>query len=760
METLWAKSPPEGSNVGEGLIEHTERAVEALDSLIELRPSIGKYAGHGQFAAWARWAAYVHDLGKAASGFQQMLRGDPKAWNPYDRHEVLSVAFLQPFAEAMGDEAVQWVSAAVLSHHKDAETIRERYVGSDPEESRADLAKLISQLRPDDCQPLLNWLGERLGLRPQPLPDTCQLADFVWKRFQEYRRLVSDLSSYLSGATDADRDLGIAMRGALMLSDYLASAHRGPFTRNPLGLPPLIIERAGLSADCLRSHQVAARQTRNSLLLTAPTGSGKTEAGLLWAEAVPDRDTGRRLYYVLPYQASMNAMRVRLVGHDKGQYGYAEADVGLVHGRALQALYAMQERGEEDTDVAAKRAKEQRDLARLHKTPLRVLSPYQLLKAAYRLKGYEAQLLDLVGADLIIDEIHAYEPGRAGLILAMFRYLVEHLGVRFCVMTATLPSLMRQKLREAIPGLEEIQASEEDFAACRRHRLRLHHGDITGALENVAAFASAGKAVLVCCNTVAGAQQTWQALSERCPAAEVQLLHGRFNARDRNRKEQMLREQVGVDKQQHESAPILVATQVVEVSLNISFDSIFTEPAPLDALLQRFGRVNRLGKLGIVDVHVMTEPTDGQGIYDPLQVTRTVELLHTHDREVIDEARTSEWIDETFEGEVWDNWEQEFDRQFRLFMDVLRDLYPLQSNDELEDQFYRAFDGVDVLPVALHDEYRRLSDREPLAASTLLVGISHRQLSRLRREGRAQYSKDLYLHVVDAPYDSDTGLQL
>lgn len=760
MEKLWAKSPSDGSDVGESLITHTEAVVAALDSLLKLRPSVGRYAGHEQYATWAGWAAYIHDMGKAASGFQQMLRGDATAWNRYERHEVLSVAFLQPFAAAIGDQAVRWVSAAVLSHHKDAGDLTSRYIGGYPEESKAALEALVGQLQPADVEPLLQWLADQMCLQHNPLPDTARLADFVWDRLLEYKYLVSDLSSYLSGATHADRDLGIAMRGALMLSDHLASAHQAPFTANPLGRPPRLIERAGLTPDRLRSHQVAASQTTRSVLVTAPTGSGKTEAGLLWAEAAPNGDPARRLYYVLPYQASMNAMRARMVGHGERQYGYDEADVGLVHGRALQVLYAMQAAAEEKPDEATRQAKEQRDLARLHKTPLRVLSPYQLLKAAYQLKGYEAQLLDLVGADLIVDEIHAYEPGRAGLILALFGYLADRLGVRFCVMTATLPNIMRQKLRQAIPDLVEQRASEEEFAAARRHRIRMHSGDISSALDSAAALASEGRAVLVCCNTVAGAQQAWQALSGQLPEGRVQLLHGRFNPRDRNAKEQRLQEQVGADRGQADAAPILVATQVVEVSLNISFDTIFTEPAPLDALLQRFGRVNRLGKLGIVDVNIVTEPTDGQGIYDTLQVERTLELLASHEGRVIDEAQTSAWIDTIFEGEVGAGWEQEFSKQFDLFMRVLDDLSPMQSKAELEEQFYRSFDGVEVLPATLHDQYCRLSQQQPLAASTLLVGMSYAQWARLRREARTRYDERLHLQVVDVPYDSDVGLQL
>jgi len=487
-------------------------------------------------------------------------------------------------------------------------------------------------------------------------------------------------------------------------------------------------------------------------MLTAPTGSGKTEAALLWAEAGrPARDPAARLYYVLPYQASMNAMYDRITR----RYGFARTDVGLTHGRAMQALLARELEAEEGPGAAERRARALADLSRLHKSSIRVLSPYQLLKAAYRLKGYEALLVDLIGADLIVDEIHAYEASRAALIFTLFGYLYRELGTRLFVMTATLPSIVRERLHHSVPAMREIEATAEDYASFRRHRVHVLQGSAEDdhVLDAIAAQAQTGASTLCCCNTIAGARRLRDALSKRL-GRPVELLHGAFNARDRNRKERALNAA--------DLPPVLVATQVVEVSLDMSFDTIFTEPAPLDALLQRFGRVNRIPVDGhIADVHVLTLPDDGQGIYTPNElVTRTLDLLWRQDGEVVDEARTSDWIDEVYAGDVAAAWLSEFDERASEFtFAVLEGLAPFRSDEGLADLFYAAFDGTEVIPECLAGEYRATRDVSPLQASELTVPVSFTRLRRWKARGAVAGCED-GIPIIRIPYHPDTGLDV
>src|SRR5581483_7526029 len=395
---------------------------------------------------------------------------------------------------------------------------------------------------------------------------------------------------------------------------------------------------------------------RGSTVLMAPTGSGKTEAALLWAVS----QNAPRLYYTLPYQASMNTMEKRLNEDEVDGEGKITRDapfknqVGLEHSRSTLAYYRRLLLEDENADPKkiTQAARWLNDLARQNYYPVRVLSPYQVLKAPYRLKGYETLLTDCYGAAFIFDEIHAYDAGRLAKILALVKHLRERYNAKFLVMSATLPQLLRECLRDALGEFTLVTASEELYQEFRRHKLALCDGELLADenLEQIADAARNGQAVLVCCNTVGRAQEAWQTLRRALDTqAHVELLHGRFNGRDRLTKEALVRDATG-SRSENRRAIVLVATQVVEVSLDIDLDVIYTDPAPLEALLQRFGRVNRrrLNTAG-ARVNVFREPIpDKPRPYVPELIGAALEVLEKHDREWIDEARVSDWLDEIY----------------------------------------------------------------------------------------------------------------
>src|SRR2546427_366044 len=132
--------------------------------------------------------------------------------------------------------------------------------------------------------------------------------------------------------------------------------------------------------------------------------------------------------------------------------------------------------------------------------------------------------------------------------------------------------------------------------------------------------------VLVVATTVGRAQGMWRRLTGQ-GAGDIELLHGRFHADDRATKENALLARRGVGAQAGKGGVILVATQVVEVSLNVDFDVLYCDPAPLEALLQRFGRVNRALRVPTRTVNVCRGVPNGCPVYAENLVTKALAAL-------------------------------------------------------------------------------------------------------------------------------------
>jgi CRISPR-associated endonuclease/helicase Cas3 len=205
-----------------------------------------------------------------------------------------------------------------------------------------------------------------------------------------------------------------------------------------------------------------------------------------------------------------------------------------------------------------------------------------------------------------------------------------------------------------------------------------------------------------------------------------------------------------------------VATQVVEVSLNIDLDTIYTDPAPLDALVQRFGRVNRACRKRIAPVHVFREPCDGQGIYLEHLVKRTLDELEQHEGDEIDEAAIGEWLDAIYDTpEVFDPWKKAYEQQFQLAEQMLHGLRPFGSDKKRKKDFEELFDGVEVLPARFEAQYlEHVSRSEFFEASQLFVPLSYKKCQHLRSQGKISVleEKNDKRWIAHLPYDATRGL--
>lgn len=767
FEHLWAKSS-QNNQPGETLTNHLKRVANTVEKLYYRQPFLASLSNEPLLWHRAIIAALCHDLGKGAAGFQAMLRG--KGQFPY-RHEVLSAGFLLwLFSPNTCEDDLPWVAAAVLSHHKNLSEIILQYPEADPwldPPLPDELEMVVSQIEDDFFETMPYFIREVILpiLQQHPLvikervnfeyPKQISRQEFITsareaiKAFQNLSHEIS-LQTYNSPLALQGR----FMRGLLVLADHAGSAWES--FRSCPALADAASMTKVLALKELYPHQHQAGETVGNTLLIAPTGSGKTQAALLWAaNNVREKNVAPPVYYVLPYQASLNAMRLRLgrqLGDDK---------VVLQHARSLQALYRQLLEREYTPESAKALALKETTLAKLHVSPIRIVTPYQLLRGAFQLQGHEALWTDCAGGHFILDEIHAYDPHRLGMILAMLHHIVQDLSGKVLVMSATLPTVFQNLFNNLFDCQNVIMASPSTYKKFQRHRLHLKPGELVDeqVIQDMVQKVKTGLSVLVVATTVSRAQQIYEALKKLLPDVPLELLHGRFCPRDRFAKEQKLLATAATGQQKADPY-VLVATQVVEVSLDVDFDVLYSDPAPLEALLQRFGRINRGCNHPERDVIVMTGIPEGSPVYDRLLVDQALTVLQKIDGCLIDEAAIQELLDFVYSNDIGLWWEKTVRKSLQDFQNrVLSVLFPFETDDCIERVFVELFNGEEVLPKGLLPDYETLLETVPLLSAELLVPVTAGQFNHLYRQKKIQkHKKNIW--VADVDYNAQLGLQL
>ncbi len=381
-------------------------------------------------------------------------------------------------------------------------------------------------------------------------------------------------------------------------------------------------------------------------------------------------------------------------------------------------------------------------------------------------------LIDAANSVFILDELHAYEPRRLGMILAMVR-LWTRLGSRVGVVSATLPAALADLLTMALGERPQMVQPPDSWTWPVRHRLALRTEHLTapGSVTEITGRLQAGHSVLVVANNIADARDLYQqlapAVTSRHGKDAALLLHSRFRAGDRAAIEKKILDRF--EAGQPRRPGLLVATQTVEVSLNVDFDALHTSGAPLEPLIQRFGRVNRLGELPAPALVVVHDPVYGprrnqpaseyaDGVYDAEPTRLAWAILTRHAGEDLDEKVFGQWLEEIYATGWGQRWRADVESQYRYFDEVyLRFKLPFDDRSGLADAFDQLFDGIEAVLERDVAEYRRLLDDHAPAAGRLLAA---RLLLPIPAYGArlGQWDKALRVTVIDADYDEAAGL--
>lgn len=770
---LWAKSPDKSANTlgdGESLLQHSVNIATVARQLCRQLPFPDDE--RAEYEKVLTQATAFHDLGKAATGFQRMLRERGFFWK--HRHETLSTVL----AYTLNPQLDPCALFAILTHH--------RSIPNDGIAGEGEKCLPPTELPPDfgglfeskDWQQMLaelrvNWESLRDVVARLERVLKCRLAELLldtpllelgiepaWldRSARKQRRIPEEQKWRAS-----------LLRGLLITSDHMASAI-DPRTRahpKPLEIPrlkdysDLIKEKELPKGESLLPFQQRMADTEGDAILKAPTGSGKTLAALLWA--AQNQVENGRFFYVLPYTASINAMTDRLKrifdakfsDEEKMQGRTDESLVGVLHHRNADYLFRSME-NEESAQQRNKSARHLSSLAREMYHPIRVCTPHQILRFALCGRGWETGLSEFPRACFVFDEVHAFEPLLAGLTLATVR-LLKRMDARVIFASATIPRFLEAIIkREVAINEHNIVAPDTndplDAAVCDkvRHRIEVRDGSLLDNLPRIAdEIRISGETALVVCNHVATSQSAFQQL---CGEFDAMLLHSRFNGRDRNRIEQAITSK--------KKPKVLVATQAIEVSLDIDYDRGYTEPAPADALGQRFGRINRKGnRPQPAPVVVFAQPSAGY-LYDQILTDKTVELLRVVDK--LTEAQLTDLVDEVYgEGYPPAAMEDFHNGNGNPHVNNFESEIIAGAHRQWTDDILDQSDGqIDVLPDSLLTEFLELRDQKRfIEAAQLLVPIRMRQKFRALQMDALRYDQNLHEHITTLEYSSDIGLK-
>lgn len=677
-----------------------------------------------------------HDLGKAHQEFQKLLKKEKENWN-FQRHELFSL----PFIDNLDIENKELIYLTVAGHHKDIETLIKKLneYGNNNESFGLEL---------DGIENIVTYEDEfKKNININEISSFLKLYELSFSKFvlkNPIKRLIEYKKNKIISI-----DL-LKLSGAFKQCDHLASAGITEIKK---------IENSDFdflynSKFEFYEHQKIALSISGNAILTAPTGSGKTETSLLWLQNQIKTKGNGRIYYILPFTASINAMYERF--NEK-----IPEKIGLIHGKLPEFL---ESKFKDDDFIDEDKKKQIIEEFKNLVTPLKVVTPFQLLKNIFGLKGFEKGLFEWLGGYFIFDEIHAYNPKVFAQIIVLIEFAIKNFNVSVFVMTATLPKFLRKEIEKVLENYNSINANNGLYQQFKRHRIIIKSGLIENNIEEIQHKLNENKKVLIVCNTVKQAQFIYKSLNSQNKV----LLHSSFNANDRNKKENELFS---------EKVKLLVGTQAIEVSLDIDFDLIYSEPAPLDALIQRFGRVNRKREKGICDCFVFEERNKADKfIYrNENVILRTIQVLKERqniNNGEIQEANLQEMID--FVYSEWDKKDKEdFDNIYNLLkFSVENELKPFIYNIKREEDFYRQFDGIKVLPVKSLSEYEKLlSENKFVKAESLKVQISEKRFLTLIHKNSISDEKtvveilkdktilkEYFVKVIMKKYDSELGL--
>jgi CRISPR-associated endonuclease/helicase Cas3 len=557
LKELWAKDD------GTTIREHTDKLLENLeklkayyrDEVKALIPKSVSFELKERFWEILELACEYHDYGKIHCKFQAMIGNkNIKSMKelPEVRHNLLSPVFVD-----VEDELIRKIVRLLVLHHHPVEV------------ERISLESVEMVLRKEfklEKNPIRFMLRKR---------EKDYLRDEVAKKF---KIPMDELISYYR-----------LLKGLLLRLDHASSSKRAKEVEDvpPDDVLSFVDEFFRQKGSSPNEMQTFVRDNRDkNLVIIAPTGAGKTEAGFIYLQ--------RKGFFMLPYRVSANGIYMRaerLLGN------YA----GLLHSSALSYVLEREENREDIQNNQEGTAFLNYFLSCNFAKPIIISTPDQLMHFVFRYKGFEKYYATALYSRLVIDELQSYDPITLAFIVQGLEVLAQN-GGKFLVITATFPEFLRTRFERMGAEIRVFNIETKPF-----HHVQVINDSIESFVEKTVELSHKAK-VLVVVNTVR------KAIELKKKFKDAKLLHSRFILQHRKEKERDIKTFF-----ESQEKGLWITTQLAEVSLDLDADYVFTELSTADSLIQRMGRCNRRGEKGTAtpNVFVFTKACSGIGpVYD------------------------------------------------------------------------------------------------------------------------------------------------
>ena len=537
------------------IIEHTNDLLDVLEILWNLG-----YIKEERIYELIQKACIYHDIGKINKEFQKRVKNKGIKFdeNKEVAHNVLSLYFIDE-SKFNNKEDYLIVSNAVVNHH-----------------DYCDIGLAIRE-KSDIIENLLEGLDHK-----------------------KVKKVIPAKIASISQDIDA-----IKIKGYLHKCDYSASSgytaeYENNFLEKSLENVLNKWKLDNQDASWNELQQYCIENKNENIMAIAQTGMGKTEAGLLWI-------SDNKGFFILPIRTAINAIYDRTKKYISSYGGNLEEQLGLLHSSSLEYLLLQSEDDKYDDKDEYIDKKEYKEIIEYEKIakqlslPINVSTIDQLFDFVYKYPAYELKLTTLSYSKIVIDEIQMYGPDLLAYLVYGLERIVEQ-GGKVAILTATLPPFVKELLSKNI----KFKIKEDGFTDnSKRHNLkildkRIDSNDICDKYEENEKLNKSNK-ILVVCNSITQAQNLYEEISNILGNENLHILHSKFIKCERLSKESEIIEfgKTYKDNKSNEldkQSGIWISTSIVEASLDIDFDYLFTELQDLNSLFQRLGRCNRKGK--------------------------------------------------------------------------------------------------------------------------------------------------------------------